>query len=162
MLAGILTSLMLTLSRSHTARAWRLLGAILITLGVATIHSATKGVCAVIYALHRRHLRPWEIYVDDDDDNYNNETHHHFEIADGGGGGGGDTSNPVDRAFSWMTKYHKRKLIRKIFDREVWVQERAVRRIHDRIFGQAALIGTAVAAVLMVVFLLVPGVKAVG
>lgn len=39
----------------------------------------------------------------------------------------------------WVAKYEKRNLIRKVFDREVWVQEPALRQIQDTIFLQSIL-----------------------
>lgn len=47
----------------------------------------------------------------------------------------------------WVVKYEKRNVIRKIFDREVWVQDPALRKIQDTIFMQSlagALILTAI------------------
>lgn len=47
----------------------------------------------------------------------------------------------------WVARYARRNLVRKVFDREVWIQEPALRQIQDTIFLQAvlaALLGTAV------------------
>lgn len=59
--------------------------------------------------------------------------------------------------YPWIKKYEKRFIIRKIFDREVWVQEPALRQIQDIIFLQALLIGLGAAAIFTVIFLAVPG-----
>ena len=37
----------------------------------------------------------------------------------------------------WIAKYEKRNLIRKVFDREVWIQEPALRKKNNTIFLQA-------------------------
>lgn len=47
----------------------------------------------------------------------------------------------------WVAKYEKRNIVRKVLDREVWIQEPALRQIQDTIFLQAmagALIITAI------------------
>lgn len=59
--------------------------------------------------------------------------------------------------YPWIKKYEKRFIIRKIFDREVWVQEPALRQIQDIIFLQSLLAGFGVALVFTVIFLAVPG-----
>jgi hypothetical protein len=56
----------------------------------------------------------------------------------------------------WVGRYEKRNLIRKIFDREVWIRDDALRRIHDTIFVQALLIGLAISCIFVGVFAAVP------
>lgn len=57
----------------------------------------------------------------------------------------------------WVAKYEKLNVVRKIFDREVWIEEPALREIQDTIFIQALLAGVEVRRVLTVVFVMVPG-----
>lgn len=88
--------------------------------------------------MHHRHLRPWELFAEEND-------HSSFEL-------GKESFDAVATANSyedepWIIKYEKRNVIRKVFDREVWIQEPALRQIQDTIFLQAiggALIITAV------------------
>lgn len=56
----------------------------------------------------------------------------------------------------WVAKYEKRNFVRKIFDREVWIEEPVLRQIQDTIFLQAALGAFVVAAVGTVIFCVVP------
>lgn len=57
----------------------------------------------------------------------------------------------------WLVKYQKRNVVRKIFDREVWVQEPALRGIQDTIFVQAMVIALLTAGVLTAIFVCVQG-----
>ena len=88
--------------------------------------------------MHHRHLRPWELFAEDDERSS-------FDM----GKTSFDTFASVNSYEDepWVAKYEKRNLIRKVFDREVWIQEPALRQIQDTIFLQAvggALIITAI------------------
>jgi hypothetical protein len=56
----------------------------------------------------------------------------------------------------WVAKYKKRNVVRKIFDREVWVEEPALRQIQDTIFLQAVLAAFVSSAILTGIFCAVP------
>lgn len=56
-----------------------------------------------------------------------------------------------------MVRYRKRNIVRKVFDREVWVEEPALRQIQDTIFVQSILFSVVCSAVLTGVFVAVPG-----
>lgn len=56
----------------------------------------------------------------------------------------------------WLVKYQKRNLVRKIFDREVWIQEPALRQIQDTIFVQALLASLLLGGILTAIFVAVP------
>ena len=56
----------------------------------------------------------------------------------------------------WVAKYEKRNIIRKIFDREVWIQEQALRQIQDTIFIQAMLGSIVISAIIVGVFVALP------
>ena len=56
----------------------------------------------------------------------------------------------------WVVKYEKRNIIRKILDREVWIQEPALRQIQDTIFLQAIGGALIVTAISMGIFCAVP------
>lgn len=49
----------------------------------------------------------------------------------------------------WVAKYEKRNVVRKIFDREVWIKEPALRQIQDTIFLQA-IFGALVLSIIIV------------
>lgn len=88
-------------------------------------------------------MRPWELFAEAD-----------HELAD-------DAFDPVGGRNSyedkpWVVTYEKRSLVRKIFDREVWIQDPALRQIQNRIFWQSIVIGVMVAVVPTIVFLVVP------
>ncbi len=89
--------------------------------------------------MHHRHLRPWELFTEDDDPSSS------FELGKGSFDTFASANSYEDEP--WIAKYEKRNLIRKVFDREVWIQEPALRQIQDTIFLQAiggALIITAI------------------
>ena len=90
--------------------------------------------------MHHRHLRPWELFASPDDESANcyDMGKCSFDTL--------KTSNSYEDE-PWVAKYDKRNIIRKIFDREVWIQEPALRQIQDTIFLQAlggALLMTAI------------------
>ena len=99
--------------------------------------------------MHHRHLRPWELFVGEDDASSD------FELKKGCFDSFGCNNSHEDEP--WIVKYEKRNLIRKIFDREVWIQEPALRQIQDTIFLQAVISSFAISAVLVAIFVAVPG-----
>ena len=142
-LAGILLAVLLTLS--NAARGLRAIGAIFWVLGFSTLFAAYNGMCVVLHGLHHRHLRPWELFEDP-------------ELED-------EKKNSFDSVWTrlsyedqpWVIKYEKRNVIRKIFDREVWIQEPALRQIQDTIFLQAMLSALLFAGIMVAIFVNVPG-----
>jgi len=142
-LGGIITGILLCLSSA--GRGWRVMALIPFMIGVSTLIAAWKGMCVVLHGMHHRHLRPWELFRGDD---INEELKIENPF---------DTQKPNSYEDEpWVAKYQKRNLIRKIFDREVWIQEPALRQIQDTIFVQA-LVGAFVISVIAVgIFCAVP------
>jgi hypothetical protein len=105
-------------------------------------------MCVVLHGMHHRHLRPWELFADEDDESSV------FELKKGVYEGATNKNSYEDEP--WVAKYEKRNIIRKVFDREVWIQEPALRQIQDTIFIQALLGGFVVAAILVAIFVSVP------
>lgn len=137
---------------SSAPRGFRALPAISMVLGVSTQCAALKGMCVVLHGMHHRHVRPWELFVDEE-----------VELRDEKEGGGFkesfesfESSNSYEDE-PWVVKYQKRNLVRKVFDREVWIQEPALRSIQDTIFVQAMLVALVTAGVLTAIFVCVPG-----
>jgi hypothetical protein len=56
----------------------------------------------------------------------------------------------------WVTRYEKRNIIRKIFDREVWIEEPVLRQIQDMIFLQSLAAAFVIGAVATAIFCAVP------
>lgn len=137
---GFVIAFLITLS--SVGRGWRALAAILWIIGVATLIAAWKGMCVVLHGLHRRHLRPWELFEDPEVEMEKVELDHF------------STTSYEDEP--WVIKYQQRNIIRKIFDREVWIQEPALRQIQDTIFLQAILGGLLCTAILTAIFVVVP------
>jgi len=59
----------------------------------------------------------------------------------------------------WIAKYDKRNFMRKIFDREVDVQEPALRQIQDTICIQALITSVVITSIVVAIFIAVPGGK---
>lgn len=142
-IVGIVAAIIITLS--HAGRGWRALAIIGWAMGVATLMAGYKGMCVVLHGMHHRHLRPWELFEDPESELEMKKRS--FESL--------DSDNSYEDA-PWVVKYEKRNIIRKIFDREVWVEEPALRQIQDTIFIQSVLTGLFVAAVLCGIFVAVP------
>jgi len=143
-LLGILADLLITLSSA--GRGWRVLPIIGLMLGVSTLIAAWKGMCVVLHGMHHRHLRPWELFADPE------EISHKTSSED-------SLITPASNSYEdepWVAKYEKRNMIRKVFDREVWIQEPALRQIQDTIFLQSLLGAFLVSCVVVGVFCAVP------
>ncbi|KAI1116666.1 hypothetical protein F5Y14DRAFT_448825 [Nemania sp. NC0429] len=150
MLAAAAGSVLLTLSSA--GRGWRGLFAPLWVFGIATLMTAIKGMCVVLHGLHHRHVRPWELFADDDNNNNNNdEASGDKRSFDSFGSCNSYEDEP------WVVRYEKRFYVRKVFDREVWIQEPALRQIQDTIFVQSLLSALLGAGVLTAIFVAVPG-----
>ena len=131
-------------------RGWRALGAIGLVIGTATLIAAYKGMCVVLHGLHHRHLRPWELFTDAENDKGDSDSYNLRESVDTV-----QSTNSYEDA-PWVVKYQKRNIIRKIFDREVWIQEPALRQIQDMIFIQSILCALLAAAIITAIFVAVP------
>ncbi|KAK4168639.1 hypothetical protein QBC43DRAFT_284592 [Cladorrhinum sp. PSN259] len=149
------TAVAVLLTLSKAPRGYRAVPAIGWVVGIATLVAAYKGMCVVLHGLHHQHVRPWELFVVDDDDldvemesgggKMHNTSFDHF------GSGNSFETEP------WVVKYNQRSVIRKIFDREIWVQEPALRQIQDTIFVQSVLFAFICAGILVTIFVNVPG-----
>ena len=98
--------------------------------------------------MHHRHLRPWELFADED------HTSSSFDLSK-------DSIDTVATSNSyedepWVAKYEKRNIIRKILDREVWIQEPALRQIQDTIFLQGILGALVITAISVGIFCAIP------
>ncbi|KAI9875596.1 MAG: hypothetical protein M1830_008221 [Pleopsidium flavum] len=144
--AGIITAILIILS--NAGRGWRVLSAIGLVIGIATLIAAWKGMCVVLHGMHHRHLRPWELFAEDDDASSN------YEMKKGSFDSLGTCNSYEDEP--WIAKYEKRNIIRKVFDREVWIQEPALRQIQDTIFLQAVGGAIVISAVAVGVFVAIP------
>lgn len=142
--AGFAVALVLTLS--SVGRGYRALAAIAWVLGISTLVAAYKGMCVVLHGMHHRHMRPWELFVQDND--YEEDNKRSFDSF-------GSNNSYEDEP--WVVKYEKRNVVRKVFDREIWIQEPALRQIQDTIFIQAMLAALLLAGVLTAIFVAVPG-----
>lgn len=137
---------------SSVPRGFRALPAIGMVLGVATLGAALQGMCPVLHSLHRRHVRPWEMFVDEEVElREEKEGFGAKESFDSFGSTNSYENEP------WVVKYQKQNVVKKVMGREVRIQEPALRSIQDTIFIQAILMGVVVAGVLTAVFVCVPG-----
>lgn len=95
--------------------------------------------------MHHRHLRPWELFSEEESDIELKKDS--FDSL---------TSNKSYENEPWIAKYDKRNVVRKVFDREVWIQEPALRQIQDTIFVQALLGALVLSGVAAAVFIPLP------
>lgn len=143
---GIVASILIVLSRA--GRAWRVLPIILFLVGISTLIAAWKGMCVVLHGMHHRHLRPWELFSDDDSDSIETKNISQESLVSN------STNSYEDEP--WVARYEKRNVIRKVFDREVWIKEPALRQIQDTIFIQAILGAFLGSCILTGIFCAVP------
>ncbi|KAI1645833.1 uncharacterized protein F4817DRAFT_317448 [Daldinia loculata] len=143
------------LTLSSAARGWRALFAIGWVLGIATLTAAWKGMCVVLHGLHHRHVRPWELF-DFAASCDESELGDRSREAKGNNSFDSFGSSNSYEDEPWVVRYERRGLLRKVFDREVWIQEPALRQIQDVIFVQALVGGLVGAGLLTAVFVSVP------
>ncbi|KAK0613065.1 hypothetical protein B0T17DRAFT_620423 [Bombardia bombarda] len=141
---SFLLAVILTLSRA--GRGYRALAAIGWVVGIATLIAAYKGMCVVLHGLHHRHVRPWELFLAEENA---------FDLGRRSFDSFGTSNSYEDEP--WVIRYQNRSLIRKIFDRQVWIKEPAMRQIQDTIFVQSILCAVVVSGILTTVFVLMPG-----
>jgi hypothetical protein len=150
--AGLAVGVILTLS--SVGRGYRALSAIALVLGISTLVAAYKGMCVVLHGMHHRHVRPWELFPQGDED-----TERAASIEKLGSGKSfesfGSCNSYEDQP--WVVKYDKRNVVRKVFDREIWIEEPALRQIQDTIFVQAMLSALLLGGALTAIFVAVPG-----
>lgn len=137
----------ITMTLSGMGRGYRALAAITWVLGISTLIAAYKGMCVVLHGMHHRHVRPWELFDQEGDEMKEKIGTTSFESF--------GTSNSYESE-PWVVKYEKRNVIRKVFDREVWIQEPALRQIQDVIFIQAILGALLFGGALTGVFIAIP------
>jgi hypothetical protein len=97
--------------------------------------------------MHHRHLRPWELFQDEEDASSD------YQLKKGSFDSLGSANSYEDEP--WVAKYEKRNIVRKIFDREVWIQEPALRQIQDTIFVQALITAFVAGGITTAIFLAV-------
>lgn len=144
---GILACLLITLS--NVGRAWRVLPIIILLIGISTMIAAWKGMCVVLHGMHHRHLRPWELFADGEDANG-------IETRDMSKDSLASSHSNSYEDEPWVARYQKRNVVRKVFDREVWIQEPALRQIQDTIFIQSLLGALVCSCIIVGIFCAVP------
>jgi len=100
--------------------------------------------------MHHRHLRPWELFsFDDEPTGYDREVDAHDTLT-------WQCSSNSFEDEPWVAKYEKRNIIRKVFDREVWIKEPTLRQIQDTIFLQSLVGALIITAVTVGIFCALP------
>jgi hypothetical protein len=150
---GLVSVILLTLST--IGRAWRVVPAVGLILGIASIIGAWKGMCIVLLVFHHRHLRPWESLVSDEGgSNFGFSSELSCELKKEAFGSLQPAQIYEDEP--WVAKYEKRNILSKIFDREVWVQEPALREIQDTLFFQSVVCSLVFTAFTVGAFVAIP------
>ncbi|KAK5693246.1 hypothetical protein LTR17_025167 [Elasticomyces elasticus] len=144
--AGLVADLLITLS--HASRPWRVIPFLGWFIGIATLIAAWKGMCVVLHGLHHRHLRPWELFSDEPEVTANEKRVSEDTFTS-------HTTNSFEDE-PWVPRYKKRNVIRKVFDRQIWIEEPALRQIQDTIFLQAILTGFLLSCLAVGIFCAVP------
>ncbi|CAO2650909.1 Nn.00g092060.m01.CDS01 [Neocucurbitaria sp. VM-36] len=146
--AGLIVAILLTLSTA--GRAWRVISLIGFFIGISTLIAAWKGMCVVLHGMHHRHLRPWELFTSDDEPQEHDTKLDSMDTLESHASSNSWEDEP------WVARYEKRNVVRKIFDREVWIQEPALRQIQDTIFLQAILGALVISGIAVGIFCAIP------
>jgi hypothetical protein len=136
---SIVTVVLLTLSKA--SRWWRIIAAPQLLFGIATIVAAYKGLCLILHTRAVRNVRPWEQFGDDipsvvdgDDEATIAEKRRESRASL-------NTFGPTNsfEGESWVERYKKKSLLRRVFDKQAWVQDEGVRKLQDKIAFQVGL-----------------------
>ncbi|KAI9842236.1 MAG: hypothetical protein M1837_007381 [Sclerophora amabilis] len=160
---------------SHAPRWWRIVAALLWFVGFSILFASLKGLCLILQVTHARNIRPWT-GNDEESSLYGNKTSSQDDnvtltnISTDRCEKGSKESFSSKRPFSfdtwgssntythesWVQKYKQKHLVRKIFDRQVWIQNAQVRFIQDKIALQSYIWAFLIALVLTVAFVVIP------
>lgn len=131
---------------SHESRWWRLFVFPLFFCGFDIGVAAYKGLCVIIHTTHNRALRPWEQFGDGHsvsdfgDDEATLSTDDVYSMSHRSKKGISldtfGTSNSYGHEI-WVEKYKSKSVFRKVFARQVWVQDETIRLLQDRIVVQS-------------------------
>ncbi|KAL7267760.1 hypothetical protein RUND412_009639 [Rhizina undulata] len=144
-LIGFLVAVLLTLSGGN--RGLRALGAIGWFFGTSTLLAALKGLCIVLHGAHHQNIRPWELWNDNESGKGSGDRFS-FDAF-------GPKNSYEDEP--WVAKYENRFFLRKIFDREMYIEEPALREVQNAIAVKSIVTATVCAAALSAIFIMVPG-----
>lgn len=145
MLGGLAVALCTILSSKP--RGWRAFSGLAWFLGISLLLAAWNGICPILQGFHHRHLRPWELWEDVGSETALDE----WKTLDQPGG---HSNSHEDRP--WQPKYAKRNVIRKVFEKEVWVEEPALRKVQDLLFYQSFGSGFVLGAILCGIVMAIP------
>lgn len=149
---GLILGILLVLS--NKARWWRFFVFPLLFVGFSIGVAAYKGLCMIVHSTHSRNLRPWEQFGPDSASIASFDvTERHDEEANLSSEDVYSLSHRSKRGISldtfgtsnsyghelWVDRYRKQPLIRKIFTKQIWIQDQTVRLIQDRIVIQSHL-----------------------
>jgi hypothetical protein len=173
---GFIIALFLTLSRAN--RWWRIFAAPMWFIGFSTMVAAYKGLCVILHHAHARNLRPWEQDFDSEmgesrKNSFSSTEQRGVQMASRTGDyddldKGDDASsyrpislqtfgakNSFDDAV-WVSKYEKKPLMSKVFEKSVWTQDETLRILQDKIVLGANLWGVILTVLCTVVFVALP------
>lgn len=103
-----------------------------------------------------------------DGSNSNTNNNNNTSGGGGGGGGGGKKRHVALEAFGtansygheiWVEKYRAKMMVRKIFDKSIWVENESIRIMQDKVALQALIWSILVTVPLTVLFTAVPAGK---
>lgn len=116
-------------------RKWRAFAAFpLMFLGVTTAVAAYNGSCIILQGTQRVQYRPWDLFAESKEA----ELFGKFEKY-------------------WEAKYKSRSSVRKIFDKQRWVEDPSFRRLLDRLLWQAVVAGALGGVVFFLIIFWIPG-----
>ena len=164
-IGGLILGILLALS--HHLRWWRFFVAPVFLVGFSIGLAAYRGVCMIAHSTHCRGLRPWEQFGDcasinmfsvpDDeaalstDDVYIMSHLSKRDISLDTFG----SSNSYGHEL-WVDKYKRAPWFRKIFTPKVWVEDRKIRSLQDRIVIQSHFCSILMTIPLTILFLVLP------
>jgi hypothetical protein len=169
--SGFLIAILLTLSIK--SRWWRLFATLAWLMGFNFLLAGANGICLVLYAVRGRHLRPWEqfssdssrsVFSDSDEATLvGNDAH---SMSPSKSPSKRKTRRVALETFGtansyghevWVEKYRAKMMIRKVFDKTIWVENENVRIMQDRVALQAFVWSLVVTALLTAPFMALPG-----
>ncbi|KAI9782499.1 MAG: hypothetical protein M1839_004985 [Geoglossum umbratile] len=150
--------MMVLLTLSQASRWWRIAATPQLLFGIATIVAGYKGLCLILHAKGIRNVRPWEQFDDDipsfvDEDGGATTTEKLREKRASLSAFGPKISVEKEH---WVARYKNKSLLRKVFDKQEWVQDEGIRRLQAKIAFQSQLWAVVTGIPLVALFVVLP------
>lgn len=168
MIGGCLFAILMILS--SLSRWYRIFVSFLFLLGIAIVIASYNGLCILMHQTRVRNVRPWEQFVFDQE---TGEACEEFRASSSSKRDGHslESARTLDKHLaryqplgprnsyeseSWVQKYKKSSILKKIFPRTVWSQDKTLKKMQDKIVLESCLWAMILTLILVAIIVAIP------